>query len=97
MTYGAPMALKDTYCAIEREYDEYGNVCEQRFYDENGELMLCRNGYAIERDTWRAAKEMTAAAYYGTDGAPICCRADMPDMNRSMTATGTLIISFITG
>ena len=52
------MHLQDTYCAIEREYDEYGNVCEQRFYDENGALILNNAGFASERDTYRAAKEM---------------------------------------
>ena len=40
-TEGNPMTTGDTYCRIEREFDERGNTLCERTYDANGKKIAC--------------------------------------------------------
>lgn len=38
---------EDTYCTVEYTYDKMGNINREKYYNRDGELVLCRKGYAI--------------------------------------------------
>ena len=39
------MTLKDNYVRIERDFDEEGNTTAERYYDANGKMIPCKDGY----------------------------------------------------
>ena len=59
-----PMAAGDTYCKIEREFDEYGNTVCERTFDENGKQIAREAGYDELRQEFNEENRARRIEYY---------------------------------
>ena len=65
------MAPEGTYYYAEYTYDTKGNRSREKYYDADGELILCLKGYAIVYREFDAYNRMVYEKFYGTDGGTI--------------------------
>ena len=66
-----PVLLENGYAAIEREYDETGNITLEKYFDEKNNLILCKKGYAMVHREYDSDKRIICEKFFGTDGNPI--------------------------
>ena len=65
---GAPEVYKDQgYTAYERDYTD-GFWTATRYYDAQGQLTFCKNGYAVLENTYDDYGQRIQQRYYGEDG-----------------------------
>ena len=69
MSIFKPMTVNNTYYKREKEYDEAGNIIIERYYDADGERMLCKEGYDEIHRTYDEEKRPVRLEYY-TNGKP---------------------------
>jgi len=60
--------LENGYAAIDRAYDEAGNVAVEKYYDENLNPTVCKTGYAEVRRIYNEKKQIVHEEYYGVNG-----------------------------
>ncbi len=65
------MAPEGTYYLAEYTYDSKGNRTREKYYDENGDLILCLKGYAMVYREYDAYNRTAYEKFYGTDGGVI--------------------------
>ena len=58
----------DLYYRVEYTYDKAGNVNREKYYDQDGQPMLCRDGYAIVYREFDKFNRVVYEKYFGTDG-----------------------------
>ncbi len=68
---GEPVLRKDGYAAVEREYDEAGNVIIERYFDATLLPAPCNNGYEMIRKQYNNDKRVIKEEYYDHDGQPM--------------------------
>ena len=61
----------DLYYRIEYTYDKAGNVNREKYYDQNGQPILCKGGYAIVYREFDKYNRLVYEKYFGTDGFAI--------------------------
>lgn len=59
---------EDLYYRIEYTYDKAGNVNREKYYDQNGQPVLCKDGYAIVYREFDQFNRVVYEKYFGTDG-----------------------------
>ncbi len=71
-TDGKVMMRRDLgYARIHREYDSYGNMIIESYYDSNNNLTVCNEyGYAVCENVFRNGK-CIESRYYDTSGDPV--------------------------
>ena len=52
----------------EYTYDGRGNRTREKYYDEEGNLVLCRSGYAMVYREYDAYNRVRYEKFYGSDG-----------------------------
>lgn len=68
---GEPILRKDGYAAVEREYDEEGNVVTEKYYDADLQPAPCNNGYEAIRREYNDNKKVIKEEYIDHDGQPM--------------------------
>ena len=68
---GVPTLYNDNYAAIEREYDDAGNIIVERYYDTTFQLALCKNGYAMIKRAYDEKKQIIREQCFDTSGEPM--------------------------
>lgn len=58
------------YAKIDFKYDEKGRIIEQRTKDSNGDLMICKQGWAVKKQTYKNNMPYLTS-YYGVNDEPI--------------------------
>ena len=68
---GVPALYSDNYAAVEREYDEAGNIIVEKYYDETLQSGPCNNGYEVIRKEYNDYKKVVREEYYDHNGQPM--------------------------
>ena len=63
----APFA-DEPYYRIDYTYDNAGNRSRERYYDLDGNPVLCNGGYAIVYREFNSRKQVDYEKFYGVDG-----------------------------
>ena len=81
----APLG-NEPYYRVEYTYDKSGNINRERYYDLDGNPVLCNEGYAIVYREYNARKQVVYEKFYGIDGfatkledGSSCCRYTYDD------------------
>ena len=65
------MAPDGTYFRVEFTYDKKDNINREKYYDAEGNLILCAKGYAMVYREYDAYNRVSYEKFYGTDGGTI--------------------------
>lgn len=65
------MNLAVGYAAVERKYDEVGNVIAEKYYDVSLQPASCNNGYEAVRKKYNENRKVIKEEYYDHDGQPM--------------------------
>lgn len=68
---GKPVLLAAGYAAVERAYDDNGNIKEEKYYDASLEPTPCKFGYEMIRKEYNEQKQVVQEAYFDHNGAPM--------------------------
>lgn len=74
---GEPVLLKDGYAALEREYDEAGNVISERCYDAELNPAPCKKGYASFLKEYDENKRVVYEAWFDAKDSAIPMNGDL--------------------
>ena len=64
-------AEEDTYYRVEYTYDKMGNINREKYYDQDGQPIRCKAGYAIVYREYDKYNRIVYEKYYDTDGFAI--------------------------
>ena len=67
---GEPVLRRDGYAAVEREYNETGDIVEERYFGTDFEPVSCRGGYEMIRREYNEAKQISRESFFDHDGQP---------------------------
>ena len=68
---GAPVLYSDNYAAIERKYDEAGNIVTERYFDTAFQPAPCKNGYEMIQKIYDENKRVIKEEYYDHNNQPV--------------------------
>ena len=68
---GMPALYSDSFAAVEREYDEAGNIIAEKYYNTDLQPAPCKNGYEMVRKEYNEEKRVRKEAYYDHNGRPM--------------------------
>lgn len=68
---GAPVLRENSYAAVEREYDEAGNIITEKYFNVSFEPAACKAGYEMVRKEYNEDKQVIREAYYDQSGIPM--------------------------
>ena len=86
-----PMAAGDTYCRIEREFDEHGNTVCERTYDENGKRIAREAGYDELRQEFNEENRARRIEYF-LNGEPVLLESGYAAMEREYDEAGNVTV-----
>ena len=90
-TDGNPMETGDTYCKIEREFDERGNtICEQT-YDANSEKIAREAGYDELRQEFNEENQAIRVGYF-LNGELVLLENGYAALEREYDEAGNIIL-----
>ena len=84
-----PTVAGDTYCKIEREFDEHGNTVCERTYDENGKKIAREAGYDELRQEFNAENQAIRIEYF-LNGEPILLENEYAALERKYDEAGNV-------
>ena len=70
---GNPIENDKLYAAYTKEYDEFGNVISESYYDTYGELTASKNGYAVIKREYNEYRQMIKEYYLDESGKITYC------------------------
>ena len=68
---GAPVLRENSYAAVEREYDEAGNIITEKYYDTSFEPAVCKAGYEMVQKEYNEDNRVRREAYHDHAGVPM--------------------------
>ena len=68
---GNPTQYNDNYAAVEREYDETGNIITERYYGTDFQPAICKNGYEMIRKEYNEEKLVIKETYFNHNEQPM--------------------------
>ena len=68
---GEPVLYNDNYAAVEREYDDAGNVVLEKYFDTHFQPSLSKSGYGMIRKQYNDKKQTVWEEYYDVSGEPM--------------------------
>ena len=89
---GHLITLKKGYCAVEKEYDRYGNTVVLRYYGEDGEMCSIKSGYAELHRTYNSSGKVILREYFGTDGEPVSCTSGYSKLEKEYATNGKVSV-----
>ncbi len=89
-TEGKPMTTGNTYCRIEREFDERKNPVIERYCDENGLQIARSEGYDEIHQVFNEQNKVSRIEYY-LEGQPFCRPAGYAGVERDYDELGRVI------
>ena len=73
---GTPVMNSDLgYASVVREVDGMGDVLRVSYYDQNGDPIAVRNGYAVVEREYNVLRQKTEERYLGTDGSGVLSKS----------------------
>ena len=93
---GNPIPWKDEpYYRVEYTYDKTGRINREKYYDADGNPVLCSGGYAIVYREYDEYDRVEYEKFYGTDGfaiklpdGSVCHRYEYDEQGRLVKTTG---------
>ena len=72
----------DIYYQVEKEYDDFGMACFEKYYDAEGSLMASKNGSVSLRRVYAAKNIVDEIYYYGFSDEPILINSGYASLKR---------------
>ena len=74
---GEPFTMAGGYAALERKYDDAGNVIWEKYFDAVGNPTVNTNGYGEIRKEYDENKKAVYEAWFDADGRPVPRNSDV--------------------
>lgn len=91
--YDGFIADKNGIASRRYEYDSYGNLCKEAFYDLNGNLVYNEKLYCMVVSVSDKNGNVEKIAYLGQDEKPCCCADGYASARMSYDSDGNLILA----
>lgn len=82
-----------SYSSVSYAYDERNKLTQMRFFDADGQPILCSEGYARLQITWDEDGNLLSRSYFGVHDEAVCSTEGFASYNNQFDAHGHVIRS----